>query len=474
MNSFLVWKVAWSSCGYRGWDPTEYKKWLSSRSSSFGYVKNYGFGHEWWNFFEGFSDEYYYGYAPPLHAMKPSRFRKGVIFFISRKPGYKGGWFLIGVYGRAELLQEPFDPGYSLWDTIPPEYRGEIREVTRKELIGGSASTYSPPSLFLLRARKEYSTPMPAPMPLSLHFDVGVKGLGNAFFTYIEEDKAIHLLEKAVGFIENLVRARSTSSWVDPHVAAKKLRRLLNEIVREVPQKRGISPSFCPSIGGLPNMPGRGKVEVKELLKAHRLFELKYGNKLYNTALSVCRRGEIEEKSIAILSFLLHYNGVWYTQSEKGRKAFSDLEKHFSDIYELLSSVHPIIRELKDKTLLNVDLEDPVVTNSIVTLYNRFSGVLDATGASKALHLLHPKLFIMWDDSIRKSYGIHIPDGDNYLEFLRTTKRELSRVVEDYANKRGLSMKEAEEYIVRNTGVELTKLLDEYNYLKYTRRELRE
>ena len=445
---------------------------MFDKSSSFGYVKDYGFGHEWWNFFEGFSNEYYYGYAPPLHAMKPRRFGKGVIFFISRKPRYEGGWFLVGVYGRAELLQEPFDPGYSLWDTIPAEYKKEILKITREELIGGGASTYPPPSLLMLRARKECSTPMPIPMPVTLYFDVGIRSLGNAFFTYIGKDRAIYLLEKAVKFVEDLVRARSTSNWIDPQVAAERLRRLLDEIVRKTPQRREASSSFHPFTVSPSSM--SDKIEIRKLLRAHRLFEAELGNKLYSAVLSMCRRGGLEEKSIAILLFLLYYNKVWYTQSEKGRKAFNDLERHFSDIRELLGSLLPAIEELEGERLLSADLEDFSITSFIVALYDRFSDILDATGASKALHLLHPKLFIMWDDSIRKSYGIYVPSGNSYLRFLRMMREELAKAIEEYANERKLSVEEAEEYIVSSTGVELTKLLDEYNYLKYTRGVFRE
>ena len=75
-----------------------YRSWVFGRGSSYGYVDRYGFGHEWWNFYEGFSNDYYYGYAPPIHAKKPRRFRNGgVIFFISRQS--PKNWYLVSVYG---------------------------------------------------------------------------------------------------------------------------------------------------------------------------------------------------------------------------------------------------------------------------------------------------------------------------------------------------------------------------------------
>jgi len=53
-------------------------------------------------------------------------------------------------------------------------------------------------------------------------------------------------------------------------------------------------------------------------------------------------------------------------------------------------------------------------------------------------------------------------------------REELATAIEEYAPERKLSVEKAEECIVSSAGVELTKLLDEYNYLKYTRKELGE
>ena len=132
----IAWRVTWSFNGYRGWDHEAYREWLRGVRSGFGYVAEYGFGHEWWNFFEGFSDEYYYGYAPPVHALRPRRLcRGGAVFFITRR--FQGSWFLVGVYGGVEILDKPHDVGV-LWSYVPEEYRGEILEVTRAKLISRS------------------------------------------------------------------------------------------------------------------------------------------------------------------------------------------------------------------------------------------------------------------------------------------------------------------------------------------------
>jgi len=95
--SNVVWKILWSTNGYRGWDDKVYREYFlggKAISLGFGFFIDYGFGFEWWNFYEGFSNEFYFGYAPPVHSMRPRRFvNGGVIFFISRNA--IGNWYVI-------------------------------------------------------------------------------------------------------------------------------------------------------------------------------------------------------------------------------------------------------------------------------------------------------------------------------------------------------------------------------------------
>ena len=211
-----------------------YRAWLRGETSGFGYVARYGFGHEWWNFYEGFSDEYYYGYAPPIHARRPRRFHNGgAIFFISKNI-FNGRWFLVGVYGYAEVLGKPVDVGV-LWDYVPDRYKSEILESTRKKLVGEDLDPLETPTYFVLRARKDYSTPMPSPMPISLPDDIGVEFLGTAAYKYLELDRALALLDKAIEYVESYLEAPGRlkeSLWVDPVEALKRLRGLREHLVR--------------------------------------------------------------------------------------------------------------------------------------------------------------------------------------------------------------------------------------------------
>ncbi len=221
----IAWKVAWSYSGYRGWDLQAYREWLRGGLRGFKYVEEHGFGHEWWNFYEGFSKEYYYGYAPPLHFRKPKKLMKGgVIFFISRHP-WMTSWFLAGIYGGVSVLEESPDIG-PLLNLVPDEYRNEVAEDTKRELLKiGSDPDHT---FYLLRAEKKFSTPMPKPMLLNLEDAIGVKRLGQALYKYLKKDMLLALLDKTIKSIEDLPEEEisTTSYWVRPKEALSRLKSL--------------------------------------------------------------------------------------------------------------------------------------------------------------------------------------------------------------------------------------------------------
>jgi len=75
------------------------------------------------------------------------------------------------------------------------------------------------------------------------------------------------------------------------------------------------------------------------------------------------------------------------------------------------------------------------------------------TGASKILHLLFPKIFVMWDGYIRKYYKFRNGDEEDYLNFLKLMQK-LFPYVKDYK------------------GRTAPKLIDEHNYKTITMKEL--
>jgi len=82
-------------------------------------------------------------------------------------------------------------------------------------------------------------------------------------------------------------------------------------------------------------------------------------------------------------------------------------------------------------------------------------GSRSPVSVSKALHLLAPTFFPLWDDKIAKGYRCHYscnPSGQ-YLKFMEINKGMV-------ASLRGK---------VHSQGTTLLKVIDEYNYAKYTK-----
>lgn len=103
--------------------------------------------------------------------------------------------------------------------------------------------------------------------------------------------------------------------------------------------------------------------------------------------------------------------------------------------------------------------------NNIKELFNGLMEVLkieskqgtrrSPVGTSKALHLLCPNFFSIWDEKIAKSYNCYYNSqpADKYIKFCKINKK-LAEIIKGYkltSNKTTL------------------KLIDEYNYSKYTK-----
>lgn len=101
---------------------------------------------------------------------------------------------------------------------------------------------------------------------------------------------------------------------------------------------------------------------------------------------------------------------------------------------------------------------------SIKTLFGRFLEALKVTSkvgvrrspvaVAKALHILAPAFFPLWDDKIAKNYGCHYsyqPD-ESYIDFCWKTK----------------AIAEEVGVLLPRSGKSIIKRIDEYNYAKYT------
>ena len=130
--------------------------------------------------------------------------------------------------------------------------------------------------------------------------------------------------------------------------------------------------------------------------------------------------------------------------------------KRHPDPAEYLAAIEGLLVEHK-KLLAgfakrSIDSLAPADEGPVRALYFAFEDILGKSGASKALHLLAPRFFPVWDGAIaEKAYGLHSRDDRDYWRLLRATAEQVEVVGGEAA-------------LGRNP----IKAIAEYNYCRYT------
>ena len=137
----------------------------------------------------------------------------------------------------------------------------------------------------------------------------------------------------------------------------------------------------------------------------------------------------------------------------------------FDLLEECISDNLPLLEMFRDRNILS---HSPKDDRNIGHLFRQFltalqirlgkkEGTKSPVAAAKALHLLGPRFFPLWDAKIAQVYGCryaHNPAG-KYLSFLRKMKR-LVQQLEPAAKDEG-------------SPKTILKLIDEYNYARFTK-----
>ena len=183
--------------------------------------------------------------------------------------------------------------------------------------------------------------------------------------------------------------------------------------------------------------------------------------------------GELKPEHMSpILLFLRDWMpSGWVIWSEKTRKRWQMGSKLCETLNELSSNFSLLCKI--DLVHFDRNLHGSV----IMRIFERISDLrlaaskeAIATVTSKIMHLLSPKLFVMWDTRIISSHGFQ-PNANGYLEFLVEMK-ELARQLQPYLSRIN---EKAEEIRKRSCEIygeqicsekSLAKLIDENNWIK--------
>jgi hypothetical protein len=158
------------------------------------------------------------------------------------------------------------------------------------------------------------------------------------------------------------------------------------------------------------------------------------------------------------------------------------LEKDIVDAYE---ESREDLKSFRGRRLENIDLDDNNIKDAIKNIFLNFSTKtsIGSTGASKILHLINPHVFMMWDARIREAYHtLHVGHGlygknqkiaECYLEFLKQSqeiiKTLLHNISEDDLWKEHQKSIEKEFFRVFSFRETILKMLDEANYIRFTK-----
>jgi hypothetical protein len=128
---------------------------------------------------------------------------------------------------------------------------------------------------------------------------------------------------------------------------------------------------------------------------------------------------------------------------------------NFQKVGELLRNAK---HDLKSLEKYSIETADDDAWGVIKRVFDQFRNVFGQTGASKALSLLNPELFVMWDTAIRKRlnkeliWGIKNGErGEYYVIFLKS----IQNIIKEYR---------IAEKLPQNSVV--AKKIDEYHYVR--------
>lgn len=162
--------------------------------------------------------------------------------------------------------------------------------------------------------------------------------------------------------------------------------------------------------------------------------------------------GQPPDMADALGVLLLTWNQAWYRY---GSFDFDTLE-------ECIAANFTTLQRMRSRTIFTLTGDDE---DDIATLFARFLKALvrtDLPGASpvataKALHLLAPGFLPLWDAKIAQHYRCtyYSEPEVSYMRFCRIMK-DMAEAVKDYCNPGPKT---------------LLKVIDEYNYARYTNKD---
>jgi hypothetical protein len=180
---------------------------------------------------------------------------------------------------------------------------------------------------------------------------------------------------------------------------------------------------------------------VEELRKAHEEYARTVPNKYAISIQRVGRalsNGNSNELAAAVSEWLRELNRQYYRFHPEDAATLAERLK------SILRNELSTFLALQDRTIATLAASDGA---EVLRLFALFRSECGPVGAGKALHVLSPSFFPMWDNAIAQSYGVSTETG--YPQFMNFVKQQVLSLPQEIA-----------------PGVTALKALDEYNFLQ--------
>jgi len=185
-------------------------------------------------------------------------------------------------------------------------------------------------------------------------------------------------------------------------------------------------------------------------------------------------RGEITNN---VIKFLNEWNcrldSAYFNQISHGIK-------------EAFNQASPFLNAIENETLEDIDFRNVKkvgdkefdhfeIIHSIFAEFCNIGYRFRWVATSKTLHQILPKLFVMWDNPICNKLGLELSARSYVHDFLPLMKQEVNEAVttymQDHICKRNVAIYSIIKRCCEISGYEktLAKLVDEYNWIKYTK-----
>jgi len=183
--------------------------------------------------------------------------------------------------------------------------------------------------------------------------------------------------------------------------------------------------------------------------------------------------GEIYDEDLkkiteAVLTFLFVWNSVFYRGCIFKENFIKKIKDNIKDNKEKLNY-------FKRKCICELNASDNLMKNVIKDLYESFLDVLacekekvnrnsySPVSTAKFLHIFCPNFFPLWDRTIADRYGCSYGNGkdsfESYWEYMIKVKEQINNI-------EGTKTEGIKEILKEYT---ILKLVDEYNYMSYTK-----